>query len=302
MDANTIYDEIAKGDFGKTYAELNWTGSFTDYLNLVIERPQVARTAFQRLADMILSYGYEEYTEYKKKIRHFKFFDDPFDNGKDAIFGLDVHIEKLVNVLVAGAKRYGPEKRVILLHGPVGSSKSTITRLIKKGLEAYSKTPEGALYTYTWTNLREILNMEDTMPSPINQEPLQLVPKERRESVMAMLNRNRERDEQIIIEGELNPACRYVYKRLMDHYNGDWRKLLDNHIEVRRLILSEADRIGIGTFQPKDEKNQDATELTGDINYRKIAEYGSDSDPRAFNFDGEFNIANRGIVDSKSGT
>jgi hypothetical protein len=61
--------------------------------------------------------------------------------------------------------------------------------------------------------------------------------------------------------------------------------------------LSEKDRIGIGTFQPKDEKNQDSTELTGDINYRKIAEYGSDSDPRAFNFDGEFNIANRGIIE-----
>ncbi len=62
-------------------------------------------------------------------------------------------------------------------------------------------------------------------------------------------------------------------------------------------MLSEKDRVGIGTFQPKDEKNQDSTELTGDINYRKIAEYGSDSDPRAFNFDGEFNIANRGIVE-----
>src|ERR687884_906237 len=69
------------------------------------------------------------------------------------------------------------------------------------------------------------------------------------------------------------------------------------HTKVKRLILSEKDRVGIGTFQPKDEKNQDSTELTGDINYRKIAEYGSDSDPRAFNFDGELNIANRGIVE-----
>ena len=68
-------------------------------------------------------------------------------------------------------------------------------------------------------------------------------------------------------------------------------------MRVRRLILSEKDRVGVGTFQPKDEKNQDSTELTGDINYRKIAEYGSDSDPRAFNFDGEFNIANRGVIE-----
>ena len=66
---------------------------------------------------------------------------------------------------------------------------------------------------------------------------------------------------------------------------------------VHRVLLSEQDRIGIGTFQPKDEKNQDSTELTGDINYRKIAEYGSESDPRAFNFDGEFNVANRGMIE-----
>ncbi len=66
---------------------------------------------------------------------------------------------------------------------------------------------------------------------------------------------------------------------------------------MRRLLISEEDRVGIGTFQPKDEKNQDSTELTGDINYRRIAEYGSDTDPRAFNFDGEFNVANRGLIE-----
>ena len=82
----------------------------------------------------------------------------------------------------------------------------------------------------------------------------------------------------------------------MKRYNGDWTKVI-KHVQVRRLVLSEKDRIGIGTFQPKDEKNQDSTELTGDINYRKIAEYGSDSDPRAFNFDGEFNVANRGLIE-----
>ena len=69
------------------------------------------------------------------------------------------------------------------------------------------------------------------------------------------------------------------------------------HVQVRACCCRAQDRVGIGTFQPKDEKNQDSTELTGDINYRKIAEYGSDTDPRAFNFDGEFNIANRGMIE-----
>jgi serine protein kinase len=83
---------------------------------------------------------------------------------------------------------------------------------------------------------------------------------------------------------------------LLKRYDGDWNKVRRAR-HVRRLIVSEKDRVGIGTFQPKDEKNQDSTELTGDINYRKIAEYGSDSDPRAFNFDGELNIANRGMCE-----
>src|SRR5437899_11101990 len=87
-----------------------------------------------------------------------------------------------------------------------------------------------------------------------------------------------------------------MFNERLAKYDGDWHRMLEE-VKVYRLILSEQDRIGIGTFQPKDEKNQDSTELTGDINYRKIAEYGTDSDPRAFNFDGELNIANRGLVE-----
>jgi serine protein kinase len=297
MDASAILQTINKGDFGKQYTDLMWTGSFSDYLKIVLERPQVARTAFQRVADMIESYGFKEYSEYKKSIKHYNFFDDPFDGGKDAIFGLDVHLHKLVNVFRAGAQKYGPEKRVILLHGPVGSSKSTIARLLKKGLEHYSRTPEGALYSFRWKNIGDLLHMENEMDCPMRGEPLYLVPVERRKAVLEMLNKGRDRSHMIRLEGDLCPASRFVYNKLMQHYRGDWQTVIDRHIEVYRLVLSERDRIGIGTFQPKDEKNQDSTELTGDINYRKIAIYGSDSDPRAFNFDGEFNIANRGIIE-----
>ena len=87
-----------------------------------------------------------------------------------------------------------------------------------------------------------------------------------------------------------------MYSERLKKHDGDWTQVIQD-VRVKRLVLSEQDRIGIGTFQPKDEKNQDSTELTGDINYRKIAELGSDSDPRAFNFDGEFNVANRGIIE-----
>ncbi len=134
VDAQRLMDLVNSKEFGKEFADLNWTGGFRDYLSLVIERPEVARTAFQRMYDMIMGYGTRTYTEYKKEITHYNFFDDPIENGKDAIYGLDVHLQKLVLVFKAGAQRYGPEKRVILLHGPVGSSKSTIARLLKKML------------------------------------------------------------------------------------------------------------------------------------------------------------------------
>ena len=163
---------------------------------------------------------------------------------------------KLVNTFKAAAAGFGPEKRVILLHGPVGSSKSTIARLLKKGLEVYSKTPEGRMYTYSWTNLNKVLKMDDTMRSPMNQEPLYLIPPERRESVLALINKGRDRATEIRMEGDLSPACRYIYLELMKHYNGDWEKVINNHTMIHRLVLSERDRIGIGTFQPKDEKNQ----------------------------------------------
>ena len=134
----------------KEYKNLHWEGNFEDYLKLVREDPRVARTAFQRVYDMVVSFGREEYIDSKKKVVHYPFFDDPLGGGQDAIFGLDIPLMRLVNVLKSAAMNYGTEKRVILLHGPVGSSKSTIARLLKKGLEAYTASDEGRLYTFDW--------------------------------------------------------------------------------------------------------------------------------------------------------
>ena len=279
------------------YRDLHWEGTFEDYLKVVRERPHVTRNAFQRIYDMIVSYGEEEYIDNKKRLVRYPFFTDPTNGGKDGIFGLDIPLMRLVHVLRAASQNYGPEKRIILLHGPVGSSKSTVARLLKKGVERYSLTDAGALYTYSWTNLEGtgLAGGDDVFPCPMHDEPLRLIPPEWRDQVMTELKLGND-EHRVKVKGDLNPACRFIFKALLDKYEGDWGKVVAKHVRVRRLLLSEQDRIGIGTFQPKDEKNQDSTELTGDINYRKIAEYGSDSDPRAFNFDGEFNIANRGKI------
>jgi len=296
----------------KRFQELNWSGTFNDYLDVVTNNPRITRNSFQRLYDMIMSYGTEEFEDAKKKLIRYKFFSDPSFDSDDAIFGLEIPLMRLVNFFKAAAQGYGTEKRVLLLHGPVGSSKSTIVRRLKRGLEHYSHTDEGAMYTFSWFmgNLPEDGQLPDPSkivgvreglepewePCPMHEEPLHLVPPEMREQFLARFNDGRSPEEHVTITGDLCPACRYHYRELMRRYDGDYTQMI-RHIRVRRLIFSEQDRVGIGTFQPKDEKNQDSTELTGDINYRKIAIYGSDSDPRAFNFDGEFNIANRGIIE-----
>ena len=280
-------------DIGQ-FRRKNWEGTFEQYLDIVQEDPRVTRNAFERMYDMIMSYGIDvEEISRGEKITHYRFFNDPDGEGRDAVFGLERSLTALVNAIKSAARGYGIEKRVLLLHGPVGSSKSTLARLMKKGVERYSAKDEGSLYTLGWHDPES----DEVHWCPMNEEPLHLIPKRFRDEVTQRLNAGRgENDYRLKINGSLDPLCRFMYNERLKKYDGDWTRVAQD-VRVKRLILSEQDRIGIGTFQPKDEKNQDSTELTGDINYRKIAEYGSDSDPRAFNFDGEFNVANRGIIE-----
>jgi len=290
-----IYAAIHGNVNKERFRDQHWEGSFDEYLQLVVANPRVARNAFQRIYDMIMFFGSERYTRLREELVRYNFFSDPIDNGADAIFGLDRALMNLVDFFKSAAHQYGTERRILLLHGPVGSSKSTIARLLKKGLEFYSRLDEGALYTFSWL-VEDEDGKQVQCRCPMHEDPLKLVPIDARKHVLAKINEARHEGEQVRIEGALDPFCRKMFDDLLVKYDGDWQEVM-KHIRCRRLILSEKDRVGIGTFQPKDEKNQDSTELTGDINYRKIAEYGSDSDPRAFNFDGELNIANRGLIE-----
>jgi serine protein kinase len=293
------------------FQEHHWTGTFWEYLTIVEQNPAVLRNAYQRAFDAIMVHGSEKYRLFKKDCVRYHFFSDPFENGADAIFGLDFALMSLVDFFRSASEGYGTDRRVLLLHGPVGSSKSTMARLLKKGVEAYSRTPEGAMYSFSWlldencgvtasgdNGTREAVKTHE-FPCPMHEEPLILVPKDARDALLARINekyKSPHHGGRLKVYGEPDPFCRKIFEDLMQCYHGDWRKVM-GHVKVRRIVMSEKDRVGIGTFQPKDEKNQDSTELTGDINYRKIAMFGSDSDPRAFNFDGELNIANRGICE-----
>src|SRR5215510_2766005 len=268
MSGREIISLVAQRQDLDQFRRKNWIGTFEEYLDLVRQKPEVTRNAFERVYDMIMAAGPHVYEETRgvKRI-HYKFFDDPENEGRDAVFGLDDSLESLVNALKSAAHEYGIEKRVLLLHGPVGSSKSTIVRLLKQGLERYSATDAGALYTLGWVDEED---PEEVHWCPMNEEPLHLIPERFRDDVAAKLNAGRGEDDfKVRIRGELDPFCRFLYQQRLKKYDGDWTRVVED-VRIKRVILSEKDRVGVGTFQPKDEKNQDATELTGDINYRKI--------------------------------
>jgi serine protein kinase len=115
----------------------------------------------------------------------------------------------------------------------------------------------------------------------MHEEPLHLIPHELRESVY--------KEYGIYIEGDLCPACRQM---LQDQHGGRMEDVI-----VQRIAFSEKNRIGIGTFTPSDPKSQDISELTGSVDLSTIGHYGSESDPRAYRFDGELNVANRGLME-----
>lgn len=306
MQSKNILSKIASKFDKNKFKKLNEEITFSEYLDLVYKNPRLARTAYQYLYDMIISKGTKKIERYRRTYIHYNFFDD----SETPIFGLEETLHQLVQFFKGAAGGYGPERRFLLLHGPVGSSKSTILRAIKRGLEKYSLTEDGAWYTFKWVNLPTdkedgiYTSSEDT--SAMREDPLKLLPPEMRKEVVDELNQiltkktpEQERNSlyKIHIEGELDPRSKKFMQELLLRYDGDWGKVIENHIKVIRKTHSEADRVGIATFQPKDEKNQDSTELTGDINWGKLPHFGSDSDPRAFNFDGEFCVGSRGIVE-----
>ncbi|MBM7868196.1 protein prkA [Heliobacterium gestii] len=237
--------------------DLAWEGTFREYLHLVKERPFITQLAHSRIYNMIVSEGVEEVNGVKR----YKFF-------SHEMFGLDKTLETLVEEYFhSSARRTEVRKRILLLMGPVSGGKSTIVMMLKRGLERFSRTELGALYAIKGC--------------PMHEEPLHLIPKELREDFQQEYN--------VYIEGSLCPHCRM---RLETEWNG---RIED--VPVERIFFSEENRVGVGTFSPSDPKSQDIADLTGSIDFSTISEYGSESDPRAYRFDGELNKANRGMME-----
>ena len=243
--------------YRKEEQKLAWQGTFAQYFDLVIANPQIAQLSHARVHNMIATAGMEVG---KHGERSYSFF------ARD-LFGLEQTLQQLVEYFSSAARRLEVRKRILLLMGPVGGGKSTIVTLLKRGLERYTRTGAGAVYAIKGC--------------PMHEEPLHLIPDSLRPDI--------QKEYGIYIEGDLCPVCR---QNLRDAYEGRIEDVL-----VERIVFSEKSRVGIGTFTPSDPKSQDISELTGSIDLSTIGEYGVESDPRAYRFDGELNIANRGLME-----
>jgi serine protein kinase len=238
---------------------LAWEGTFADYMDIVTKTPQVADLAHARLYNMIMSAGVDDAGDGQP--RRYKFF-------LEDLYGVERTLQQLVEeYLNPASRRLDIRKRILMLVGPVGGGKSTLVTLIKRGLEKYSKTDEGAAYAIKGC--------------PMHEDPLHLIPDALRPEF--------KRNFGVHIEGDLCPVCQYR----LDH---EWGANI-NKVPVQRIMLSERTRVGVGTFKPADPKSQDVAELTGSVNIQALTEFGQESDPRAYNFDGELNIANRGVME-----
>lgn len=236
---------------------LKWEGTFAEYLEMLKEEPWVAQTAHSRIYNMIKDAGIEEVNG--KKTYSF------FSNN---LYGLEEALERLVEEYFhPAAKRLDVKKRILLLMGPVSGGKSTLVTMLKRGLEAYSRTEQGSIYAIKGC--------------PMHEDPLHLIPNHLRDDFFNEYG--------IRIEGNLSPLN---LMRLEQEFGGRIEDVI-----VERIFLSEDRRVGIGTFSPSDPKSQDIADLTGSIDFSTIAQFGSESDPRAYRFDGELNKANRGMME-----
>jgi len=243
----------------------DWEGTVLDYLYKVKEKAEIANFAPGRIYNMIMSHGCDKVDE-SLKLRG---YDDlvKYNFFKDKIYGTLEPLHDIMRFLKASARRTETGKRILILVGPVSSGKSTIATLLKRGLEQYC-VPKYAL-----------------KGCPLHEEPLHAIPLPDREYWQEKLGL-------VKIEGTLCPVCQY---RLDTEFTKGGAARWDE-LKVESIHFSEQKRIGIGTFQPSDPKSQDVTELIGKINLSKVAMHG-DTDPRAYQFDGELQVANGGLVE-----
>ncbi len=244
--------------FTRQHRAAHWGGPFSEFMaqRLPAAPQQIARSAHQYLWDMIRATCE---TDAQDQLRCKLFNDD--------LFGIDEAIARVIDYFKAAAAGSEVGRRLLLLLGPPSGGKSTLVILLKRALEEYSHTDEGALYAIAGC--------------PVHESPLHLVPHTLRAHCRNTYG--------IEISGEICPHCR---ARLEDQFGGDFMQM-----PIERFFVSESGRSAIGTYAPHDPTTADLADLVGSVDLSKVAQYGDEGDPRAWSWSGAVYAASRGLLE-----
>lgn len=248
----------------QTRTKRHWRGTMLEYLELVKNDPTLCCLSHRRIYEMMVAPGtteldLEENPKLKRifkgeKVRTFNFFADEF-------FGMEKTIQQIVRYFHSASLKGEESRQVLFLVGPVGSGKSSLVELIKRGLE--QSPPFYAIEG-----------------DPMFGDPLHLIPRHLRPQFSKMLG--------VEIEGDLNPITRY---RLKEEFGGRWEE-----VPIATYEYSIRAKRGVGVVPPVDPNNQDTSVLIGSEDISKLDLY-SEGDPRVLDLSGALNKGNRGLVE-----
>lgn len=244
--------------FTKDHRAVHWSGSVSQFLeNILPNDPQGAARTSHQ-------YMWDMIRWTRSEDQSGNFRSKLFDQE---LFGVDEAIERVVDYFKAAAAGSEVGRRLLLLLGPPSGGKSSLVILLKRGLEEYSYTEAGALY--------------GIQGCPVHESPLHLIPHTLRSTFRETYG--------VEVAGEVCPHCR---ARLEQQFNGDFMRM-----PVERIFISEAGRLGIGTYAPHDPTTADLADLVGSVDLSKVAEYGDEGDPRAWSWSGAVYAASRGMLE-----
>ncbi len=297
--------------------------SFSEYLGLAFSDPtRQLRSSTQYIVDCFDHYGTESVKYPWGEVTHFKLFDAPWANGEDRLFGQEMVQNQTYRILRTFVQDGRPNK-LILLHGPNGSAKSTFIRCLGRALEHYSTLDEGALYRFSWIfpaqkstrggigfgghptidSLESFAYLSDDqidarLGDELRDHPLLLVPVEERQKLISkMLEASPNRQFQLsdyIRTGSLSPKNRGIYDALLASYQGDFVQVL-RHVRVERFEVSSRYRQGWVTVEPQLSVDATERQITAD---RTLAALPPSLQSVALvEYGGEVVGANRGMIE-----
>ncbi len=248
--------------FASDHKASRWSGTFAEFLNdIVPSNPRrYTRISHQYIYDVLCWYRNKRRAEDTDSAA-------PTELFTEDLFGIDRALDRVVEYFKAASAGSDIGRRLLLLLGPPSGGKSTMVILLKRALEEYSHTDEGAIYALSG--------------SPLHESPLNLIP--------ASMRANFRKTYGVDTAGELSP---YSQARLDDEFQGDFMQF-----PVERIFLSEASRVGIGTYAPHDPTTADIADLVGSVDLSKVADFGDEGDPRAWSWSGAVYSASRGLLE-----